>query len=215
MTFNTISKLRILVVDDHALLRRGLSDFLRSLKISKSIDEAESGTVALESVRRTKPDLVFLVLSMPGMSGIEVTREIKRISPQTKVAIITMYDDWEHAEAAFSAGADGYIQKSDDPNELKDTIRQIMGGTRYISKEVVRPTVLENKNAESNPGHNLTKREIEVIELLCRGYSAKQIAGKLFLSEATVNNHRAHIMRKMGVGNVAQLVNWALKSGLA
>lgn len=215
MTFNTLSSLRILVVDDHALLRRGLSDFLRSLKISKSIDEAESGVAALERVRRIKPDLVFLDLSMPGISGIEVTSEIKRISPQTKVAIFTMYDDWEHAEAAFSAGADGYIQKSDDPNQLKATIEQIMCGARYISKEVVRPKVLENNNAESNPGHNLTKREIEVIELLCQGYSAKQIAGKLFLSEATVNNHRANIMRKLGVGNTAGIVSKAYVLKLA
>jgi len=210
MTFKTLSKLRILVVDDHALLRRGLSDFLRSFGIGRSLDEAESGTAALEKTKWIKPDLVFLDISMPGMSGIEVTSEIKRISPQTKVAIFTMYDDWEHAKAAFNAGADGYILKSADPKELKDTIHQVMDGIRYVSKDVVPQNVKASSDPGVIPNHNLTKREVEITDLLCQGYSAKQIAGKLFLSEATVNNHRAHIMRKLGVGNTAGIVRKSL-----
>lgn len=206
-----ITKLQILVVDDHALMRKGLSDFLYTLDFVKRIDEAESGLVAIEKVMQINPEFVIMDLSMPEMNGLDVTAAIKRLIPDIKVAIYTVSDEWQHVEEAFQAGADGYILKASDPNDLQVAIIQIMDGKCFISEEVLVKCHGSTPKAATKPNHALSPRQLEIIKLLCDGNSAKQIAGKLFLSEATVNNHRANIMKKLKVGNTAALVSWAHK----
>ncbi len=202
---------KVLVVDDHELVREGICKLLELFEDIKIVGEAADGLEAIAKVREKFPDLVLLDLNMPRMSGIDTIRKIKEISNNIKILILTIHDEQEYVYEVTKAGAEGYIQKDIKPQVLKKAINRVLvGGT------VFPPTIEEKvqKNVNKDDIEELTKREYEVMEHLAQGMSNKQIAGELYISEKTVKNHVSNILRKLSVNDRTQAVLLALKKGM-
>jgi DNA-binding NarL/FixJ family response regulator len=206
--------IRILVADDHALFREGLRRILEFEEDIKIVGEAKDGGETLELVRRFKPDVILMDISLPGTNGIKITRQIKRRYRKVYVIMLSMYEDTAHITDSFQAGASGYVIKTSPPGELLQTIRSV------FKEGVSIPPTIEHKLLKGirKPDFwrgtekiHLTKREVRVLKLVASGRTNKEIANKLFVSEKTVKNHLNHIYKKMGVKNRAQAVVEGLK----
>ncbi len=211
-----VSKIRVLIVDDHAILREGVRSLLALQKDIEVVGEAVDGAAALRLVPELNPDVVLMDIAMPGMDGIEATRRIKQTSPQTKVLVLTQHDNKEYIFSVLQAGASGYVLKRAGGAEVVTAIRGVYEEGAFlpprVAKEVmshyVRPPAVEQS------GPHLTEREKQVLILVAEDKSNREIAEQLSLSVKTVMVHRANIMEKLGVHSRTELVKYALRQGL-
>jgi DNA-binding NarL/FixJ family response regulator len=212
---------KILIVDDHEVVRDGLRNILLSLENISIAGEAGNGEDAIKMYSSTKPDLVIMDISMPGMNGIEATRIIKEKDPEAKILILTMHDNQEYLNQIIRSGAKGFILKNTDKEELLEAVRTVASGENFFSKDISK-LIIDNyirsaKEQEKSDGFKevpLTKREIEILKLIASGYSNQEIANILYISYNTVDTHRKNIMHKLSIKNTAGLVRYAIEKGL-
>ena len=207
--------IRILVVDDHAVVRSGLRMLLDAEQDIEVVAEAGDARAALFAALEHKPDVVLVDIVMPGESGIEATRKILRDLPETKVLVLSMQDEPRYVRAAFDAGASGYVLKEAAESDLVAAIREVASGGRYVhptlGARMIEAEAAERRRAQEDP---LSEREREVLKLLALGQTNQEIASILFISVRTAETHRAHIMQKLGLSSRAALVRYALSQGL-
>ncbi|MBY0425211.1 MAG: response regulator transcription factor, partial [Cytophagales bacterium] len=203
---------------DHPLILDGLEAILSNVPNFKVVGRASNGAEASRFVKRKETDIVLMDIEMPVMNGIEATREIKRKKPLVKILAITMYNDNSFIKEMLDAGADGYILKNANRQELIDAIEKVVEGERYISQPIMDTIFKKFGDGETavapKPDINITPRELELIKLLYNGSSNKQIAEILNISPRTVETHRASLMKKIGVKKVSGIVQFAIKHEL-
>jgi two-component system response regulator NreC len=212
-------KRRIVLVEDHTVVREGLRMLLASHPDLEVVGEAGDGREAVECVENLRPALVLMDLSMPGKDGMEATREIKRRFPETRILALTVHDSEEYVLVALKAGADGYILKKATHAELVMAIRSVLAGEPYlspgISDKVIKGYLAGKKTLRGTASWDiLTPREMEILKLIAEGYKSKEIAEHLFISVNTVEKHRNNIMRKLDLHNAPGLTAFAIKKGL-
>ncbi|MGB9678243.1 MAG: response regulator [Candidatus Ratteibacteria bacterium] len=212
-------KQKVVIAEDHAILRDGLKSLLTSNMEFEIVGEAEDGREAIKCVEMLKPDLIIMDLSMPRMNGMEAIREIKRISKETKVVVLTVHKNEEYILATFKAGAEGYVLKDSSYKELMMAIQNVLKGKRFISPEISEK-VLEGyiegreKLKQKTSWDTLTPREREILKLIAEGYKNKEIAEELCISVKTVEKHRSNIMEKLNLHNAQALTTFAIEKGL-
>jgi two-component system response regulator NreC len=214
-----MSKIKLLLADDHAVVRSGLRMLLEVQPDIDIVGEAESGTEAVEKTRSLKPDIVLMDIQMPGLNGIEATKQIKILAPDTAVLALTMYEDDQYFFEMLHAGASGYVPKKAAPDELLTAIRAVGKGEVYLYPSLASRLVQDYlKRADSGDQplvyDDLTPREREVLTLIAEGLSNAEIAEKLVISVKTVDRHRENIMRKLNLHSRIDLVKYALRIGL-
>jgi len=211
--------LKILVVDDHQLLREGLKKILALEEDFEVIGCADNGESALAMLKKTKPDIILMDVNMPKMNGIDATFKIKQLYPAIKIIALTIHEDEEYVFELIRAGVSGYVLKDISADELIDTIKRVNKGESIIAPSITGKIINEfskmhrKAEMEKNRGQ-LTRREKEVLVLLTEGKSNKSIAEDLFLSEKTVKNHVSNVLHKLEVEDRTQAVLYALKNGL-
>jgi len=207
--------IRVLIVDDHAVVRSGIRRVLDAEPDIETVAEAADAERAVFEAIEHKPDVVLLDVTMPGKSGIEGMPVLLQAAPQAKVLMLSMQDDPHYVREAFEAGASGYVLKEAADTELVDAVRAVAGGERYVhptlGARLVQAESEERRRAEEDP---LSDREREVLRLLALGHTNQEIAKMLYISVRTAETHRAHIMQKLGLSSRAQLVSYALAAGL-
>lgn len=207
--------IRVLVADDHMIVRTGIRHVLEGQAEFEVVGEAASGEEALELTPQLKPDVVLLDISMPGPSGLQVTERLRATSPGTRVLILSMYDNAEYVLESVRAGAHGYLLKDTAATELRDAVRTVCRGESYFSPPVATRLTAAVRGEEPHPGlDQLTGREREVLLGIARGQTNKEIAGELGISHRTVETHRESLMRKLKLRSVAELTRFALSAGL-
>jgi len=213
------AKKKIFIVEDHRLFREGLKAMLSPNPEYEIVGEAEDGLEAIRSIRKLKPDLVLLDLSMPRMNGFSVMREIKAESPDVKILVLSIHESDQYVLQAFEAKANGYAIKDSTREELRIAIRSVLEGKRYISPGIT-GSVLEgyldgSKTLKSRSAlDTVTQREKEVLKLLAEGYQNKEIADLLCISVKTVEKHRSNLISKLNLHNAAALTAFAFEHGL-
>lgn len=211
--------MKVLIVDDHHLFRSGLVSVLKKFDFITSINEENNGKEAIEELKRSKDyDIVFMDINMPVMNGADTTRIIKRDFPDVKVIVLTMYDDQKHVLQMVEAGASAYIIKDTTKDELKTAILKVINNELFFSKQVSESLItsifFKSKNQHDQQSDQISKREKEILYLICKEYTTKEIASSLYLSEKTVDWHRLHLLQKTNSKNTAGLVMFAIKNGL-
>ena len=207
--------IRILVVDDHLVVRSGLKLLLSAEPDLEVVGEAGNARDAVFEVRAQKPDVVLLDVVMPGESGIEAVPKLLHESPETKVLVLSMQDDPNYVREAFAAGASGYVLKEAADAEVVDAIRQVADGGSYVHPVLGARMVAADAQAKAAAAADpLSDREREVLTLLALGHTNQEIAKQLYISVRTAETHRAHIMRKLGLETRAALVRYAIAHGL-
>ena len=210
--------IRVLIVDDHAVVREGLSALIEGQPDLILVGEAADGVEAVEKTNQLKPDVVVMDLVMPRMNGIEAIQKIKEENPQIPVLVLSTFADEDRVFPAIKAGAFGYILKDASPDELVDAIRKTYHGEAVLHSSITRMLILglkENRNKEkSQPPSTLTAREVEVLVLVAQGLTNQEIATRLNVSETTVRFHVSNILAKLKLANRTQAVLYALKEGL-
>jgi two-component system response regulator NreC len=212
-------KIKIVLAEDHTILREGLRALLSSNPKFEIIGEVEDGREAVRYVEKLRPDLILMDLSMPRMSGMEAIREIKKRYPRSKVIALTVHKAEEYLHTTLQAGADGYVLKDATHNELVVAIKSVMKGEPYLSPGVSEKVIegyLEGKGTlkPDSPWESLSQREREVLKLIAEGYKNKEIAEDLCISLKTVEKHRANLMKKLDLHNAAALTVYAMGKGL-
>jgi two-component system, NarL family, response regulator NreC len=208
---------RILIADDHAIVRAGLRALLAEEAAFDLVGEAAGGVEAIELVEKTNPDVLILDLSMPDLDGISVTRKIKPQFPALKILILTLHEDEALLKEAIKAGAAGYILKRAAEAELISAIRTILRGDLYVDPSMVRVLLDESRSPQINQkdlAESLTQRETEILRLIVEGYTNRQIGQELNISIRTVEGHRANISDKLGLHSRVELVRYARQNGL-
>lgn len=208
---NTVIK--IIIVDDHTVVRRGIRMLLEDVDEFNVVDEATNGVEAIKKCKELSPDIIISDITMPDMTGLELTKTLQKECPKIKVLLLTMHQESEYVINAFKSGAFGYLHKGVQEDEIVTAIIQIMNGEKYYSSEVSE-ILMQNLINDKKEAEPLTKREQEVLKELIDGLSNKQIASKLFISIRTVDTHRSNIMNKLQVNNTAALVKYALQNNL-
>jgi two-component system response regulator NreC len=208
---------KILIADDHAVVRAGLRAVLQTNPELELAGEASGGLEALELVQQIHPDVLVLDLSMPDLDGISVTRQVKETNPQTRILILTVHEDEALLREAIKAGASGYILKRAAESELVSAIQVILRGDLYVDPSLLRS--LLDEQAKSKPAQPelvepLTPREVDVLKLIVEGYTNRQIAEKLSISTRTVEGHRANLSEKLGLHSRVELVRFARDHGI-
>lgn len=215
-----MSTIRILLVEDHRVMRQGLKALFAAEPDLAVVGEAENGRLALRAVAALAPDLVLMDISMPGMNGIEATRQIKEKYPHCQVVVLSMHANEEYVFQVLQAGAAGYVLKQADSAEVITAIRAAMAGQTFLSPEISR-TVIDDyarraeARGEADDLELLTAREREIAQLLAEGLSNQEIGQQLAISVKTVESHRANMMQKLGLSNKAQLVRYVFRRGWA
>ena len=214
-----MNQIRVLLVEDHTIVRKGLYSLLAAEKDFEIVGEAQNGREAIEKVEVLGPDIVLMDISMPGLNGLEATRQIKKHFPKVNVLILTMHADEEYVFQILQAGASGYILKQSAFEELVSAIRIVWRGESYlsptVSKTVIDGYLKHASSAKADDGYNiLTRREGEILQLLAEGSSTREIADTLCISVKTVETHRSHIMEKLNLHNTAELVKYAIRKGI-
>jgi two-component system, NarL family, response regulator NreC len=206
---------RVLIVDDHAVVRSGLKLVLQADKGIKPVGEAGAARDAIFEARALKPDVILLDVVMPGQSGLEIIPQLLRDNPQAKVLVLSMQDDPRYVREAFDAGASGYVLKEAADSEVVAAVREVAAGGRYVNPELgARLVAAESQARRRAEGDSLSEREHEVLQLLALGHTNQEIAKQLVISVRTAETHRAHIMEKLGLSSRAELVRYALDRGL-
>jgi two-component system invasion response regulator UvrY len=207
--------IRILLVDDHVMFREGLKQILARRSDIKVVDEAGSGQEALDKILRHKLDVVLLDISLPGKSGPELLKEIKKGKPELAVLVLSMHPEDQYAVRMMKAGALGYITKESAPEELIFAIRKVASGGRYISPKLANElAVALDTNTPKLPHQLLSNREFQVMRMLASGKSLKEIADEMMISEKTVTTYRARILEKMKLHNNVELTIYAIENKL-
>ena len=213
------NKLRVLLAEDHAVVRSGLRAVINAQDDMEVVDEAEDGLTAVEKAKAVQPDVILMDITMPGLGGLEATRQIKQALPSVKIIVLTIHSSEEFLFHALKVGADGYLTKSVHEMEVVLAIRAVSKDRCYIDPGVMKPLVsafVETaQQATDGDGYSaLTEREKEMLPLIAGGQTNKEIAQALRLSEHTVHNHRAHLMEKLGMHDRTQLLMYAIRHGI-
>ena len=212
------SKIRILLADDHPLVREGLRSCLIQQKNFEVVGEAADGEETIQLVKAHSPDIVLLDINMPGMNGLEAARILMKTAPKSRIIILTMHDNKEYVHRMVSTGVQGYVLKDCSPSELIAAIESVHKGEAHFSKKVSQTVLNEYvktaRTKNKKGGTDLSQRESEVLTLIAEGFSNKEIASKLFVSVRTVETHRERIIRKLDIHTVAGLTRYALMKGI-
>ena len=210
---------KVLLVDDHAVLRQGLKALLSQEEDIQVVGEAENGHQALEKISELQPNVVVTDISMPGLNGIETTRRLRQKHPEIKVVVLSMHTDEEYVFQVLQAGAAGYVLKQSDSIEIVTAIRAVLGNGSFLSP-MISQTVIEGylhhtktQDKQSSERPQLTSREREVLQLLGEGLANREIAAYLNISVKTVESHRTNMMNKLEVKNKTELIKYALRKG--
>jgi DNA-binding NarL/FixJ family response regulator len=210
-----MSSYRIVLADDHVIVRQGIKRMIEEKSELKIIGEASDGLELLSLLKKLKAHMVIIDIAMPNLGGIEATQEIKKNYPEVKILILTMHKSKELLHHAIFNGADGYMLKEESEKELYSAIEKVRQGGVYISpnlsEELTEDYICLCRGLSNHPSEILTKREIEILKLIVDGKSSREIANHLFISIRTVENHRANIMEKMGVKKTVDLVKHAIQ----
>jgi DNA-binding NarL/FixJ family response regulator len=213
-----MQKIKVLVVDDHTIVRDGICALLALAADIEVVGEAANGSDALKLVEQLKPDVVLMDIAMPIMGGLEATRRISREFPRTRVLVLTQYDDNEYVFPVIEAGASGFISKAAASSELASGIRYVYQGDSFLSPSVARLLIEDYQRGGRLVGHDpyneLTDRERDVLKLVAEGHTTQEIANMLAISLKTVEGHRTSLMAKLGIHNRIELVKYALRKGI-
>ena len=212
-------KVRIVIAEDHTILREGLKSLLSSNPDFEIIGEAEDGREAIRCVEKFKPDLILMDLSMPRINGLDAIKEIKKRFSETKILVLTVHKTEEYILASLKSGADGYILKDSTHAELVLAVKNVLSGKHYISPGISEKVIegyLEGKKnlKRKSSWETLTQREREILKLIAEGYKNKEIGDYLCISPKTVEKHRANLMEKLDLHNVQALTTFAIEKGL-
>ncbi|WP_275900953.1 response regulator [Paenibacillus periandrae] len=211
--------IKLCIVDDHAVVRSGLMMLLNTKEDMEVIGEASEGNEAIELALSLRPDVVLMDLSMPhGKDGLTAAKELKQVLPDIAVLILTMHDDDEYLFRAIHAGASGYILKTAPHDELLTAIRSVAAGNAYLYPTATKRLMIEYvdrlRDGDGSSMETLSERETEVVSLVAKGYSNKEVAEQLVISVKTVESHKANVMEKLGLKTRPELVKYAMKKGL-
>jgi len=213
-----MSKIRLLLVDDHQIVRAGLRMLFLAEQDMEIVGEADSAEDALQAVRELEPDVVLMDVAMPGMSGIEATRRIKALNPDIAVLALTMHEDEQYFFEMLNAGAAGYMPKRAAPDDLVSAIRVVSQGNVFLyptlAKMLVKDFLQRSETDPEDKAEVLTPREREVLTYIADGYTNRQIGAALTISHKTVDRHRENIMRKLNLHSRVELVKYAIEKGL-
>jgi two-component system response regulator NreC len=214
-----MDKIRVLLVEDHTIVRKGLRSLLDAEPGIEVVGEAEDGREAIQLVGQLHPEVVLMDITMPGLNGLEATRQIKKRFPDVKVLILTVHADEEYVLQVLSAGASGYLVKQAAPAELVSAIHATYRGDSFLSPSISRKVVDQYVRqagaiAENDSYDKLTDREREVLQLIAEGHSNRRIAEMLCISVKTVETHRAHLMNKLDIHSAAELTTYAIRKGV-
>ena len=212
------AKTRILLADDHALVRRGVRLILESEDDLEVVAEAGDGAEAIEKARTLKPDLAVLDIAMHRLTGLQAARELSRMQPDLRILILTMYDNEQYFFEALRAGAAGYVLKSVADRDLVEACRAAMRDEPFLYPgavtALIRNFLDRAREGESLPARAITEREEEILKLVAEGHSSKEIAGILVISVKTVERHRANLLQKLGLKDRLELTRYAIRTGL-
>jgi DNA-binding NarL/FixJ family response regulator len=209
-----VKRIQVVLADDHALVRAGIRALLERIDQVEVVGEAGDGLQALELIKELAPDVVLLDLTMPGLSGFEVLKETHEKFPDVNMIVLSVHDSEEYAFHALRSGAVGYLPKSAASAELEVAIERVLQGEKYLSPSIAPQESLELSKGAVEPITDLTPRQIEVLTLISAGSSTKDIARTLNISVKTVETHRAQLMERLNIHDVAGLVRYAIKKGL-
>ncbi len=207
--------IRIVIADDHAIVREGLKRIVSEVGDMEVAGEAGDGTEVMQRVRELEFDILVLDLSMPGRSGMELIKLVRAEKPKLRILVLSMHQELQYAVRAIKSGASGYLTKESAPSQLEQAIRKIAGGGAYVTAEVAQQLALgAMPGGQTLPHESLSDREFEVFRLLAAGASVTDIAARLKVSVKTISTHKANLTQKMGLQNNSELVRYALKHGL-
>ncbi|MEL7562119.1 response regulator transcription factor [Dehalogenimonas sp. 4OHTPN] len=214
----SIEKIKVLLADDHVIVREGTKEMVERQPDMKVVAEASDGVEAVELARIYRPDVIVMDIAMPNMNGIEATKQIKKFLPTTAVLILTAYDSDQYIMALLEAGAAGYLLKNVRGNQLIDAIRAVFSGESILQPSTTRRVIdhLKTKAVkleEESPVNTLTEREMEVLKLAAKGVSNRDIAEQLFVSNRTVQTHLSNIFKKLAVASRTEAILYGLKRG--
>lgn len=211
---NKLNKVKILLVDDHKLLRDGLRNIIEQKSNMVIVGEASDGREAIKKAAEKKPDVIVMDVAMPGLNGIEAAKQIHKINSQIKIIGLSMHSGKQFIQGMFKAGAYGYLLKDGDADELIIAISKVIENKKYLSKEINQEYLTLLKQGETIEQAKLSSREKEVLQLIAEGQSSKEIGEVLFLSSKTIDVHRNNIMRKLELFTIPELTKYAIKKGL-
>jgi DNA-binding NarL/FixJ family response regulator len=211
MTTATNSKKKVIIADDHTLFRQGLKLILEDIENIEVVADVANGKELIEFTGAIDPDLIIMDINMPLINGIEASRILLKEKPDLKILVVSMYGDEQYYNSVIENGVKGFVLKDADNEELRTAIKQILDGKTYFSQELLLKLI---RNRQSSSRIDLTPREREILKLICQGFNTAEIAVKLFLSERTVENHRASILSKTGCRNSLSLVIYAYRNNL-
>lgn len=206
--------MRVVIADDHGIVRSGIRLLLERQSDIEVVAEAADGIDARDTVIRERPDLAILDVKMPGLTGLQATREIKIQAPEVSILILSMHDDERYLFEALKAGASGYVLKSQADTDLLEAIRSVERGEPFLSPAAQRALIRDVLERGEQTDSELTPREEEIVKLVAEANTSREIAEMLHLSEKTVENHRANAMKKLGMRDRVELVRYAIRQGL-
>jgi len=210
------ARIRVLLVDDHAMVREGLRHVLEDSGLVEVVDEAADGLQAIQKTEKVRPDIVVMDLSMPGMSGLEAVGRIRAMQPETKILVLTMHDHAQYAVHALQAGANGFVLKQAAADELVKAVKALHEGKTYVTEEVAERLMSRYTKPRGRAPvlDSLSGREFEVFTLLGAGSTVREAAKRMGLSERTVSTYRARLLEKLQLRNNAELIRLAMESGV-
>lgn len=207
--------IRVFIVDDHPLVRQGLAQIIESQDDLELCGEAEDSSTAMRGIEQTKPDAIIVDISLQGNNGLELIKNVKAIHEHVPILVFSMHDESIYAQRALRAGAKGYVMKKESSEKIVDAIRRIIKGEIFVSPrvadQVLHQIVNGPANAAVSPIDRLTDRELEVVQLIGRGLSTREIADSLHLSVKTIESHRAHVKEKLNLRNATELVQFSVQ----
>ncbi|MEX3693287.1 response regulator [Paraburkholderia sp. BR14263] len=206
--------IRILIADDHAIVRGGLRQILATTSDIVVTTEAGEGPEVIEKLRTSEIDLLLLDMKMPGLSGVDLIRRVRSDRPTLPVLVLSIYNEAQVASRALRAGATGYVTKDSDPQVLLAAIRKLADGGRFIDPKLVDPMVFEKYGVDAPPHEILSDREFQVLQMLSGGRTIKNIADACALSAKTISTHKMRLMQKLGLANNAELIRYAIRHRL-
>jgi len=207
--------MRVLIADDHAVFRCGLKETIGELFPKVTFGEAKTAQETVECVRRQDWEIVILDISMPGKSGLDILDDMRRLRPKLPVLFLSMHPEEQYARRALKSGAAGYLTKDSIPEELKEAVRRILTGGRYVSATLAERLAFDLRKGADTPLHELlSTREFQVLRMIASGKSVKEIANDIALSVKTVSTYRARILQKTGMKTTAELIRYALQTQL-
>jgi len=212
-----MNTIRVLLADDHILIRAGIRSLLENIEGMEVVAEASDGREALELVKQHAPDILITDIAMPGLNGLEAISRLKKFNANLHIIILSMHTSKEYVREALRLGAHGYVVKGADPSELELAVKSAIRGEIYLSPAISKSIVshfLQQPPGESEPEHDLTSRQREILQLIAEGQTTKDIARLLDLSIKTIETHRTDLMKRLDIHDVAGLVRYAIRRGL-